>query len=438
MICVALQVLLLLFLIEKSVSQNFENLAQLIENQKGKYNLSELSVAIVSPDSVLYSYGGEAQYQIDKYQEPLVSLAVLRLANDGLLQLDRPLEYYLPWFSLRDKVAAKSVTVRNLLNQTAGFAPECGYEYPKNKAEWEQFLKHIELKNEPGDEFLASQLNFALLGFLVAEVSGTTFENFVATNIFQKIGMKNTNFEFGQILVPNQFLFGLLKINIAPAPNQLNTSASDLGLFLSCLLKDGACLSRDTLLKKNLLRQYFTPKYAHYSMGWKLSGRNGGNFFQYQHFGKSDATFLGLLPEQKLGIVLISNTNTVTACPEIAENILNFIEKKPHNSFFLKEFYVRISILLLFLWTFIEFCGRLKLWQRYEFKIKFKFKFRIIFGLFVGLLINILFLYLVPLFIAVPIHALIEWQPDMGYALVVGAGLGILSAFILAFVRSNS
>jgi CubicO group peptidase (beta-lactamase class C family) len=50
----------------------------------------------------------------------------MQLVEAGKIDLDAPVQTYLPWFELADKEAAAKITVRNLLNQTSGISTKDG------------------------------------------------------------------------------------------------------------------------------------------------------------------------------------------------------------------------------------------------------------------------------------------------------------------------
>ncbi len=419
-------------------SQDFTGLSQFIENQKEKYHLPHLSVSIVGHDSLLFTHQGKEVCAIETLQEPLVAWSILQLANQAKLHLDSPLVAYLPWFSMPNAAGSHAITIRNLLHQTTGFGTAEGYKKLTDTSQWVHFLQNATLQNPVGDEFLPSRLNARLLELVLEKISGQEMSIFWQNNIFAKLNMLHTHFGRVAQNAPKQFLFGYPLINASENDTKLLTTAEDLGKLLQFFLHDGVVEKGDTILKKVLFRTYFTPKYGHYAMGWRLGGRNGGNYFHYEHCGKSDATAWGLLPEQQLGIIVMTNINSVTATSEITENILNFIEKKPYRSYFPKEFYFRMAIFALLMWSFIELTGRVVLWRKNNFITRFSFKFKIIFGFLLGLLINISILWLLPYYFSIPLSALLTWQPDIGWALIIGVSIGIFSTFILNFIKNTN
>ena len=123
--------------IQKVAGQNAEPLPaqidQYIRDQMTQKNIVGLSVAIVQNNEVTYLKGfGAASikrntlvtpqtiFDLASCSKSFTAMATLLLWNDGLIDLDQPLKYYIPEFRLADEKASDEITVRELLNQTSG------------------------------------------------------------------------------------------------------------------------------------------------------------------------------------------------------------------------------------------------------------------------------------------------------------------------------
>ncbi|MGZ3603256.1 MAG: serine hydrolase domain-containing protein, partial [Ktedonobacterales bacterium] len=91
-----------------------------------------LSVAIVKGDQIVYLKGyGQADssgrqvtpqtpFIIGSISKTFTALAVMQLVESGKVELDAPVQRYLPWFRVADPQASAQITVRSLLNHTSG------------------------------------------------------------------------------------------------------------------------------------------------------------------------------------------------------------------------------------------------------------------------------------------------------------------------------
>src|SRR5512147_1535366 len=90
-----------------------------------------MAVAIVQGDQILFAKGyGEAasgrpvtpqtQFYIGSVSKGFTALAIMQLVEQGKLELDAPVQKYLPWFKVADPEASRQITIRHLLNHTSG------------------------------------------------------------------------------------------------------------------------------------------------------------------------------------------------------------------------------------------------------------------------------------------------------------------------------
>ncbi|MEJ2708934.1 MAG: serine hydrolase [Anaerolineales bacterium] len=91
-----------------------------------------LALAIVKGDQIVYlkGYGRTDQsgrpvtpktpFLIGSVTKPFTALAVMQLVEAGKVELDAPVQRYIPWFRVADPMASAQITVRMLINQTSG------------------------------------------------------------------------------------------------------------------------------------------------------------------------------------------------------------------------------------------------------------------------------------------------------------------------------
>ncbi len=103
-----------------------------VEEQMRRLNIPGVSLAIVEGDQIVHLRGfgqarpgGEAPtpqtpFFIGSLTKSITALAVMQLVEAGKIELDAPVQRYLPWFRVADPEASAQMTVRHLLNQTSG------------------------------------------------------------------------------------------------------------------------------------------------------------------------------------------------------------------------------------------------------------------------------------------------------------------------------
>ncbi len=118
--------------------------------------------------------------------------AVMLLVERGRLALDDPVVRFLPEL---DRYGKHRITVRHLLTHTSGLRAGVELVLPFDGREALLALIAEEvLEAAPGERFIYSDLDFVLLGEIVSRVSGIAFEEFVRTELFDPLGMRDTVF----------------------------------------------------------------------------------------------------------------------------------------------------------------------------------------------------------------------------------------------------
>ena len=140
----------------------------------------------------------------------MTSIGILILQEEGKLNIDEPVENYLPQFRhlkvyikpeepKTEKLATKP-TVRHLLNHTSGFAyggknyDEAGFkEWNRPLSEFIDKITAIPLAFQAGTNWKYSY-SHDILGYLIEKVSGVTLDRFLKERLFIPLGMNDTDF----------------------------------------------------------------------------------------------------------------------------------------------------------------------------------------------------------------------------------------------------
>lgn len=182
-----------------------------VEAQRQTLNIPGLALAVVQGDQVAYLHGyGQAgpdgrpvtpqtPFMIGSTTKSFTALAIMQLVEAGQLELDTPVQRYLPWFTLADAQAAAQITVRHLLNQTSGlstavgrqeeFASDLSASAIENRV---RRLADVALVHAPGAVHEYSNVNYTILGLIVQTVAGQAYESYVQTHIFEPLQMRHS------------------------------------------------------------------------------------------------------------------------------------------------------------------------------------------------------------------------------------------------------
>ena len=206
----------------------------------------------------------------------LLATGVLRLVSERRLALDTPVGELLPELAIDNPWASTHpVTVRHLLDHTAGlddarlsqvFSLQARADAPLASAFAERPLR---VRSVPGRRHSYSNSGYTLLAMIVERVTGDRYEAWLARELLQPLGMRDSTFEFttqvGDDADPRLAMGHFEAAEIAtavPAPlrpsMQFTTTAADMARFARFLLSDGR-VDGEQIVDADLLRAMGTP-----------------------------------------------------------------------------------------------------------------------------------------------------------------------------------
>lgn len=125
--------------------------------------------------------------------------AILQLYEQGKVQLDEPVQTYLPDFNPANDSRRGKVTVRMLLTHTSGLAGDLSLDGPwgldkPDKAEGIHRALGAWVVFEPGERFHYSDIGFIILGALLEKITGEPEDIYIQNNVFAPLGMSDTRY----------------------------------------------------------------------------------------------------------------------------------------------------------------------------------------------------------------------------------------------------
>ncbi len=140
-------------------------------------------------------------FRIASMTKAFTALSILKLRDDGKLSLDAPAETYVPelrgW--QRPTEDSPAIRVRELITHTAGFVTDDPWgdrQTPLPDDEFTRLLKDgVPFTRPTATAMEYSNLGYALLGRIVANVSGQPYKDFVQRTLFGPLGMTATGYD---------------------------------------------------------------------------------------------------------------------------------------------------------------------------------------------------------------------------------------------------
>lgn len=184
----------------------------------------------------------QTRFAISALTQPFTAMAVLQLAQQGLLGLDDSITKYVSNYPQ----GSKPITIRELLTHTSG-APAAANQP----------------SGTPGEKFQYSILNYLLLGEIIAKVSGESYQTYIQQHILTPLGMTNTGFISSMTNVANGAMgyHKNLVGTVTPVTYQSQNLLSSDGLYSTVgdLLKWEQALYTSKLVNFSAIEQMFRP-----------------------------------------------------------------------------------------------------------------------------------------------------------------------------------
>jgi CubicO group peptidase (beta-lactamase class C family) len=241
-------------------------------------------------------------FRIASMSKSFASMAILQLRDTGKLRLDDPASIYIPELKSTQSLTkdAPVITIRHLLTHAAGFPEDNPWGDRQLGISDETFKamikKGITFSTNPGVSYEYSNMGFAMLGLIIKNVSGQSYQSYIKEHIFKPLGMNNTYWEYSEVPA-NKLAFGYrwLDNKWVKQPMEHDGAYGAMGGLITTLedfskytaLHLSAWPERDEIekgpLKRSSLREMqfpwnisgFNPKYTY------PNGRIGSSFTSY-------------------------------------------------------------------------------------------------------------------------------------------------------------
>ena len=138
-------------------------------------------------------------FRVGSVSKPLSGTVIMRMVEEGRLDLDRPVTDYLPWLRLSEEGAAGRVTLRMLLSHTSGMGSVANAYGPREEGALEQMarelLPKLPMEAPPGKVYAYSNPGLSLAALVAAYVAGKPFGQLARELLFDPLGMERTTFD---------------------------------------------------------------------------------------------------------------------------------------------------------------------------------------------------------------------------------------------------
>lgn len=286
----------------------------------------------------------ETLFQCGSTTKTFTATAIMRLVEQGLVELDAPVRRYLPELELTDSAVAEAVTVLQLLNHTAGWSGDLMTNTGDGDdalARYVALMATIEQVTPLGEGVSYNNASLSLAGRLIEKVTGVVYEQAIRDLLLTPLGMAHSYFFANEVITRrsaaghHQAPDGTITVSrnwavprsMAPAGG-LVTNAADQIAWANFHLGDGSGPDGQRLLSAELLARMQQPSadMAGSALGdavgisWLLKDLEGVRLVSHGGTTNGQHSEFVLVPER--GFALISMTNCGPNGPEFNKALL--------------------------------------------------------------------------------------------------------------------
>jgi CubicO group peptidase (beta-lactamase class C family) len=309
-------------------------------------NVPGLSVALIQKGKLVWHKGfgvknaqtkepvaDNTVFEAASLSKPVFAYAVLKLVDEGKLDLDAPLTKYLPGnYDVGDDARINQITARHVLSHSPGFP------------NWRRQNNSLTIHFTPGERFSYSGEGFVYLSKVVEKITGEKFNDFMERMVFVPLGMADSSYIWRESYIAQHAfshsnarqMTGQNKSTQHNAAASLRTTAQDFGKFL-------VAIANGKGLKRTTQRQMLTPQIQvsesgtnntarppeklsasiSWGLGWGLQKTEDG--MAYWHWGDNGnmKAYVVMYDKQQFGLVVFTNgANGLKIVPEIIDESL--------------------------------------------------------------------------------------------------------------------
>jgi len=275
----------------------------------------------------------DTAFRLASVAKQMLSVGLMLLVNEGKLRLDDPVARYLP----DTPPAWSSITVRQVLNHTAGFPGEApGFDplVAKDNLDLIRSAYGVPLVSKPGEGFLYSNLGYFVVAEIIHNASGVPWPQFMSERVLRPLQMNATRLTDLIDVVPNRasgytFRDNVMK-NVAPLL-ALRPSGPYLTTLTDMIKWDAALRSRALItqsIQDEISKTPTLPDGTHtgYGLGWRVDDVRGHR--RIRHGGSQPgfrAEYTRFVDDQ-LSVIVLVNGETARAEDLALEVASRFID----------------------------------------------------------------------------------------------------------------
>ncbi|RIW32485.1 class A beta-lactamase-related serine hydrolase [Bacillus salacetis] len=371
---------------ENKLKQITQYINQILLDQNG----TGLSAAIVKDSEIIYSKGfghsrthpekkpidGDTLMSIQSISKNFMALSLMKLAENGLINLDDPVVRHLPYFRTKDKQQSDIITIRHILTHTAGFPSDLGIAnmiapnvkeiFSDTPTEFQEALDHyqltedeiksitsreditrwfqkVELEYPVGEGWNYCTDAYVILADLFEKVSGSKWETHLQEEILIPLDMNRTTGDSAKVEQDENSARYYLGEERTETPFPKNSISAPIGYLYSTAHDLAKYLAFHLSKKPGILRPESVEDMQHpfhlvseewrfgsdvrsYGLAWFTDSYNGLKVVEHGGGQMAVRSLMSIVPELNLGVVVLLNFDG-TAHHDICDKIIDIFNE---------------------------------------------------------------------------------------------------------------
>lgn len=318
-----------------------------IEAELKAKNIPSLSLALVDDQRILFAESVgfadprakkpatlDTPYRVGSVSKPFTALLLMIFVELGLIDLDAPVQTYLPEFNPKNK-SGKKITLRQMLCHRSGIVREgpVGNYFDDAEpilADTVKSLNRTELVYEPGTTTAYSNMALATVGYCLERTQKEEFTKLMQQKLLDPIGMTRSSFRLNPDIrrtlpqstmwtyIGRDFEAPVFEFGMLPAGN-LYSSVNDQARFLKFLFAGGKGPDGKQILKKETLEAMYKIQFpdkdakAGFGLGFFVADMDGKRVIRHGGAVYGFSTEFRALPDDKLGVIVCASKDDANA-----------------------------------------------------------------------------------------------------------------------------
>src|SRR4051812_35852331 len=340
---------LLLYVLPQTTARAAPDIDAVVQRAMAAFEVPGISLAIVKDGKVVVAKGygvralgqpapvdAKTLFGIASNTKVFTATALGMLVDEGKIRWDAPVIDYVPSFQLSDPYVTREMTVRDLLVHRSGLGLGAGdlLWWPASTYDRKEImrrLRYIPLATSFRSAYAYDNVLYLVAGEVIETVSGTSWEDFVATRILARVGMTTSNVRHsdaargGNVATPHARVDGTVR-PIAPLDSDntnpaggINSNAIDMAKWMLVQLAEGRLADGTALLQPATARQLTTlvtpmpigtpppelaalrPHFNGYGLGFNLRDYRGHKLITHTGGLPGYVSRVAMMPDAGLG-----------------------------------------------------------------------------------------------------------------------------------------